>query len=287
MHCECIYCFEGPPALLDVHQAQAAILHSMTTHGSSPGAPTLEIDGAVATITLRRPEVANRLELADLDTLRAQLAEIDANAAVTVLRFASTGKHFCAGFDLGQVAAPGVRPGARFEALADAIEQARPVTIAALQGGVFGGACDLVLACDFRIGTHACEMFVPAARLGLHYYRGGLERFVDRLGLAAAKRVMLAAESFDAQGMREIGMLDRIVDPAEGLMAEVDALSAELAGMAPLALLPMKKHLNRIAHGRLDAEAIERDIAVAETSEDLREGQLAWREKRRPRFTGR
>lgn len=251
-----------------------------------PGTPTLEIAGAVATITLRRPEVANRLEVVDLEALHTHLMQIDADPAVRVLRFASTGRHFCSGFNVGQVGAANVNAGARFEALANAIEGARPVTIAAIQGGVFGGACDLALACDFRLGTPACTMFVPAARLGLHFYRSGLERFVDRLGLAAAKRVMLAAETFDAQGMREIGMLDRIVDAA-ALMAEVDALTADLAGMAPLALLPMKKHLNRIAHGRLDADEIARDIERAERSEDLQEGGLAWQHKRRPQFKGR
>lgn len=250
------------------------------------GAPTLAIDGAIATITLQRPEVANRLELSDLDVLMDQLAAVDANAGVRVLRLGSTGRHFCSGFNVGQVGAAGQQAGARFQQVADAIEAARPVTIAAIQGGVYGGACDFALACDFRLGTTACEMFVPAARLGLHFYRSGLERFVTRLGLAAAKRVMLAAETFDAAGMREIGMLDRVVAP-EQLAAEVEAFSARLAGMAPLALLPMKRHLNAIARGRLDAEAIARDIAAADASEDLREGGLAWKEKRVPRFTGR
>lgn len=261
--------------------------HRADHDAADSGTPTLAIEGAVATITLRRPQLANRLEVVDLDTLRAHLAVVDAAREVRVLRLLSTGRHFCSGFNVGQVATANVNAGARFEALANAIEAARPVTIAAIQGGVFGGACDLALACDFRLGTPACEMFVPAARLGLHYYRSGLERFVDRLGLSAAKRVMLAAEKFDARGMREIGMLDRIVDPADRLMAEVDALGADLAGMAPLALLPMKKHLNRIAHGRLDAQEIARDIAAAEVSQDLREGSLAWREKRPPRFEGR
>jgi enoyl-CoA hydratase/carnithine racemase len=255
--------------------------------GVEAGTPTLDIEGEVATITLRRPELANRLELIDLETLQAQIARVDADATVRVLRLLATGRHFCSGFNVGQVGASGADAGARFEALANAIEAARPVTIAAIQGGVFGGACDLALACDFRLGTPACTMFVPAARLGLHFYRSGLERFVDRLGLAAAKRVMLAAETFDAQGMHAIGMLDRVVDPADRLMSEVDMLSAELAGMAPLALLPMKQHLNRIAHGRLDAGAIARDIATAAASEDLREGSLAWAQKRKPRFTGR
>ncbi len=251
-----------------------------------PGAPTLALDGAIATITLQRPAVANRLELTDLDVLHGHLAAVEAASEVRVLRLVSTGRHFCSGFNVGQVGSAGAQAGARFGELADAIEAARPVTIAAIQGGVYGGACDLALACDFRLGTTACEMFVPAARLGLHFYRSGLERFVTRLGLAAARRVMLAAETFDAAGMREIGMLDRVVAPEE-LAAELEVLSAALAAMAPLALLPMKRHLNAIARGRLDAEAIARDIARADASEDLREGGLAWKEKRAPRFTGR
>ena len=71
------------------------------------------------------------------------------------------------------------------------LEMARPVTVAALHGGVYGGATDLALACDFRVGAHGIDMFMPAARLGLHYYRSGLERYVSRLGLDNAKRLFL------------------------------------------------------------------------------------------------
>lgn len=250
------------------------------------GAPTLAIDGAVATITLRRPEVANRLELADLEVLQAQVAEVNAQAEVRVLCLASTGRHFCSGFNVGQVGSAGPSAGAGFEALANAIEQARPVTVARLQGGAYGGACDLALACDFRIGTPACEMFVPAVQLGLHFYRSGLERFVTRLGVAAAKRILLGAERFDANGMLAIGMLDRLVE-ADRLDAETEAFARRLAGMAPLALLPMKQHLNHIARGMLDVAAFARDIAAADASEDLREGGRAWQDKRAPVFRGR
>lgn len=250
------------------------------------GPPTLDLSGAIATITLRRPALANRLELADLEVLGTQFAMVQTNPDLRVLKLVSTGKHFCSGFNVGQVGAAGATAAARFEALADAIERSRLMTVAVIQGGVYGGACDLALACDFRIGTPACEMFVPAARLGLHFYRGGLERFVTRLGLHAAKRVLLAAERFDAIGMREIGMLDQIVDPASALAAAGEALAQTLAGMAPLAALGMKKHLNRIARGTLDAADLARDIASADHSQDLQEGGLAWIEKRAPVFKG-
>lgn len=254
------------------------------TQASAGESPLLEICGAVATITLRRPQVANRLELSDLDTLRAHLEKVDAMPDVLVLVLRGVGRHFCSGFNIGEM--DGSVVGAHFEALTHAMEQARPVTIAVLNGGAYGGATDLALACDFRLGVPACEMFVPAARLGLLFYRGGLERYVSRLGLAVAKRVLLTGEKFDARQMHDCGFLDTLLPDTDALEAEVARLTTALSGMAPLALLGMKRHLNSIAAGRFDAEAFRRDVARADASEDLREGARAWMEKRAPRFRG-
>lgn len=247
--------------------------------------PLLHIDGALARITLRRPRLANRLEPADLQTLRAQLDEINAKPAVRVLLLTGEGRHFCSGFNIGAV--PGVDAGALFEQLADDWEAARPITVAAIHGGVYGGATDLALACDFRLGLPQCEMFVPAARLGLHFYRGGLERYVTRLGLGWAKRVLLAGETLDGRAMHDCGFLDRLLPDAAALTAATETLAAQLLAMAPLALLGMKQHLNAIAHGSLDAAALRTDIAAANASHDLAEGVAAWQAKRAPRFLGR
>lgn len=252
---------------------------------STAQAPLLQIDGALARICLRRPQVANRLELQDLQTLEQQLAQVNADPGVRVLLLEAQGKHFCSGFNIDAV--PGVDAGALFERLTDAWEAARPVTVAAIQGGVYGGATDLALACDFRLGTPACAMFVPAARLGLHFYRGGLQRYVSRLGLGVAKRVLLAGESLEAQAMLDCGFLDRLLPDAAALQEACAQLCGQLAGMAPLALLGMKKHLNAMAEGRLDVPALQADIAAANASQDLAEGVRAWQERRSPRFTGR
>jgi enoyl-CoA hydratase len=248
--------------------------------------PTLHIEGRIATIALRRPAQANRLEMEDLHALRALVAAVNARADVLVLRLVAEGPTFCAGFNLHAMAGQGVAAGELFERLAGEIEAARPVTIAALQGGVYGGATDLAMACDFRIGAVGCEMRVPAARLGLHYYRGGLERYVALLGAALTRRIMLLAEPFTAEAMLACGLLDRLLPTGEALAGALDAMSAQLAGMAPLSLLPMKHHINAIAHGELDAEAIARDIARAHASQDLEEGSRAWQERRTPVFRG-
>ena len=257
---------------------------STTTPGQIPH---LAIDGRIATITLRRPEVANRLELEDLQTLQAQVDEVNASSALLVLRLVAEGRHFCSGFNIGRVGSGANDAGQRFEALAAALERARPVTIAAIQGGVYGGATDLALACDFRIGTPVSELSVPAAKLGLLYYQGGLERYVSRLGLATAKRVMLTAAKLDATELLACGYLDQLAPSVDALPMVVEELSTILAGMAPLALLGMKKHLNGIAAGTVTEAEFARDIAVAAASDDLREGALAWQEKREPVFQGR
>jgi enoyl-CoA hydratase/carnithine racemase len=248
--------------------------------------PLLTLDGVVATITLRRPSVANRLELSDLDTLLAQVGEVDANETLRVLVLRAEGRHFCSGFNVGQVGGAGGAASDRFEALAGAIETARPLTVAALQGSAYGGAVDLSVACDFRLAAEGIEMMVPASKLGLHFYRGGLERMVARLGLVAAKRVLVAAERLDTAALHRLGIVDRVSAP-DAFAAEVGAFVQQLAALAPLAALPMKQHLNAIARGALDAQAVATDIARALASDDLREGGLAWAEKRAPRFTGR
>ncbi|MCE4538714.1 enoyl-CoA hydratase/isomerase family protein [Pelomonas sp. P7] len=246
--------------------------------------PLLDIQGAVARITLRRPRQANRLAVDDLATLRGFIAAVDANDAVRVLVLAGEGRHFCSGFDLGALGT--VDAGARFGELADAMEAARPITLARLHGGVYGGASDLALACDFRLGAPAVEMFVPATRIGLHFYAGGLRRFVERLGLATAKQVLLAGRTLDATALLGCGYLDQLLPDVQTLDAAVAALTAELLAMAPLALLPMKRHLNAIAAGRLDEAALAADIVKARDSADLAEGQAAWAGKRPASFKG-
>jgi enoyl-CoA hydratase len=247
------------------------------------GAPLLSIEGPVATITLDRPDQANRLEPDDLAVLKDHVAAVDAEADVRVLRLQSTGRYFCSGYDIGRIG--GART-VHFEDMVNAFEDARPVTLALIQGGVYGGATDLALACDFRIGVPEADMFMAAARLGLHFYPRGLQRYLTRLGLDNAKRLFLTGERIDAAEMKAIGFLTHLA-AADALNDKAEGLTRILVGMAPLALLGMKKNLNRMATGRLDEAEMLADIARCVASDDLREGRAAWAEKRPPRFSGR
>jgi enoyl-CoA hydratase len=247
--------------------------------------PSLDVARPIATLTLRRPLSANRLEPEDLTAIVSHLDAVNRDPGILVLQLRGEGKYFCSGYDIASLAAQAGNP-VGFEAMVDAVESARPVTIAVVHGGAYGGGTDVALACDFRIGTAAAEMFMPAARLGLLYYRGGLERYVTRLGLDAAKRIFLTGERLDAQSMRDCGFLTDLTS-ADELEASVRRLTDALTAMAPLALLGTKKHLNRIARGALDVDELHADIARAAASEDLREGAAAWAAKRAPKFTGR
>src|SRR5690606_11469260 len=206
-------------------------------------APELILDGAVATIRLRRPAVANRLSPDDLQTIRQHLETVNQNEGILVLRFIGDGKYFCSGYDISSLAAADAPSSLFFGETIDLIENARPVTIAAIHGGAYGGGTDLSLACDFRVGSPEANMFKPAAKLGLHFYPGGMSRYISRLGLNQAKRLFLTAEKIDAEEMLRIGFLTELVG-ANVLQARVDELSSLLAGMAPIALLGIKKHLN-------------------------------------------
>ena len=247
--------------------------------------PELQLQNHVATITLKRPDVANRLAPEDLPVLIAHVQRINELDDVRVLVLRSEGKYFCSGYDISEVQ-NSQEKGSSFGEMVDAIEQCRAVTIGVIHGGVYGGATDMALACDFRVGSPSAEMFMPAARLGLHFYQAGLERYVTRLGVDTAKRLFLTCERLDSAEMKACGFLTHLVEP-DALNSTVARLTETLSAMAPLPLFGMKKHLNLIARGQHDPAAIAQDVFQTVHSDDLKAGGTAWREKRKPVFKGR
>jgi enoyl-CoA hydratase len=156
-------------------------------------------------------------------------------------------------------------------------------TICRLNGGVYGGATDLALACDFRIGVDTADMFMPAALRGLHYYTSGIRRYVSRLGADNAKRLFLTAQKISAPEMLRIGYLTAMV-AAEALDAEVERLAAILAGNAPVAMRGMKRTINEIARGELDEAAADQRARDSMRGAEIKEGVRAFAEKRPPQF---
>jgi enoyl-CoA hydratase/carnithine racemase len=252
-------------------------------------APLLDIAGARATIRLNRPKHRNRLEADDLDALSKLFDRIEADPAIRVLVLTGTGRAFSAGYDLNSIAERAASAieqksaGSAFETVVNRLEDLALPTICRLNGGVYGGATDLALACDFRIGVDTAEMFMPAALRGLHYYKSGIERYVSRLGVDNAKMLFLTAQKIGATEMLRIGYLTAMV-PVEALDQEVDRLANILAANAPVAMAGMKRAINEFARGKLDEEAADQRHRDSMRSAEIKEGIKAFAEKRPPRF---
>jgi enoyl-CoA hydratase/carnithine racemase len=258
------------------------------TLSHTPGPPLLQIDDGRATLTLNRPAHHNRLHVEDLLALQRHFSALAADPAVKLLVLTGSGSSFCSGFHIGEFDAATDANSAGpqlFEQTVDALEALALPTVCRLNGSVHGGATDLALACDFRVGVSTMDLRMPAARLGLHYYPNGLRRYVSRLGLATAKRLFLLADSLPAAELLALGYLDRLAAPGR-LDAEVQTIADALAAGAPLALRGMKASLNEIARGEFHLSALRAREALCAASADLREGKAAFAEKRAARFTG-
>lgn len=243
-----------------------------------------ELDGAVARITLDRPEAHNALDQAALRELAALLGDWASRDDLRALVVTGRGRSFCAGAALGDVAGADWTDNP-LTAACDALEAFPAPTIAALNGGVYGGGVELALACDFRVGVTGMRAFAPPARLGIHYDPAGLRRAIDRLGSQMTRRMFLLAETFDAEALLGLGFLDHLVPP-EALEAKAAELTTTLAGLAPLAVRGMKRTIRELSRGTLDADAARARVAACFASADHAEGLAAQRERRAPQFTG-
>lgn len=255
--------------------------------------PTLTCRGATAVVGLCRPAQANRLGLEDLAVLASHLEAVEADRQVRVLVIRSEGPTFCSGFNLDDWAqtAGSATPPQRFSRVMDRLATLRPVTIAALQGPCYGGGVDLAMACDLRVATAQVAIAVPAVRLGLQFYRSGLERALRQLPWPLVQRLFLLGERLQPNALQGAGWCHQWVDVPEDLPAEVDALVAQLLALAPLALEGVKQAMSRVGRGGLmsaeDAQQVDALAAATEASWDLQEGVAAWLAGRPPQFEGR
>lgn len=260
-------------------------------NASTGSTPTLDIHGHLARITLRRPARRNALTDEDLHTLLAHFETLNANPEVRVLVLTADTQGqvqpvFSAGYNVGGFENDAHDPGL-FQRVPDALEALRPITVCALNGSVYGGATDFVLACDLRFALAGCVLRMPAAALGLHYYPGGLRRYVTRLGLNTAKRAFLLGRALTVEQLQASSALfEAIVEPLD-FAAAVDDCVAHLLTMAPLASQLTKQSLNELATAHWDEAALRARERVTSESHDFAEGRRAFAERRAPQFLGR
>lgn len=257
---------------------------------AQPSAPVLQIADGVATLTLNRPAQRNKLENGDLQRLLEHFdaVERDTSVRVLVLTANTAGQPkpvFCAGFDIGGFDENG-HGSTFFEQIPDRLAGLRPVTVCALNGSVYGGATDIVLACDLRVGLDGIEWRMPATALGLHYYPSGLQRYVSRFGVLAAKRAFLTARPFSMAQLQALGLFEAVSDAA-GWGATLNALVQDVLALAPLAVQETKRSLNEIASGDYNEQRLREREHLSCASADFAEGRAAFAARRQPVFTGR
>jgi enoyl-CoA hydratase/carnithine racemase len=252
----------------------------------------VETESGIATVTLNRPTKRNAVTLAMWRQLRRVFEAFADDAAVRVVVLTGAGGHFCAGADISEFdqVRTGVEDGAAYEhavdSLTDAITGLMKPTIAGVSGFCVGGGCGLAMACDFRVADRTAQFGIPAARLGIVYGIPDCRNLMHLVGLASAKEILFTGRRFDAVEAHRLGFVDRLADDVPH---EVTALARTLAENAPLSIAGIKLVLQSLAAGQAEHRAAEVAAAMdrAMASDDYREAVRAFREKRRPTFTGR
>jgi enoyl-CoA hydratase len=249
----------------------------------------LSIEGALAVVTVNRPDKRNALDMPTVEEFHAALVEIrKARCSVFIVTGAGD-RSFVAGADINAIKAR-----RRDDALAGinsnlmaAIEGHDAVAIAAVNGFAMGGGCELALSCDLRIASENAVFGLPEPTLGIIPAAGGTQRLPRVVGMGRAKEMILTGAKWDAKKALEFGLVSEVTAAGE-LMNAARAMAARVMALGPLAVRLAKQSLNASANMPLQAGlAFESMIqAVAFESKDKFEGASAFLEKRKPNFTG-
>lgn len=253
--------------------------------------------GYLLTLVLNRPEKRNALTPDMLIQLYETLNQASEDDEIRTVVIRGTGdRAFSSGYDITAIptrVSPvlekqlnGKNP---FDLALDSIINFPYPVIAMLNGYAFGGACDLAVACDLRIAADDIQMGMVPARLGLVYFPDGIQRFIRTIGWTHTKEMFFTARRYKAERLKDMGLVNYVVPRAE-LEAFTFRMAGEISGNAPLALKGMKRIMNLIASSESMRPSVLQEaralVEGAMTSQDIKEGQAAFLEKRKPNFKG-
>lgn len=257
-----------------------------------------EISNSVGTLTFNRPQQGNALSvdlLMDLHLTLKKWAETDDVRVVVIT--GNSDKAFSSGYDIAAIptemnpeTAEILKTNNPLELALNSVKDFPYPVIAMINGYCFGAGLNLAMCCDIRIGADHIKAGMPPAKLGLVYHPQGLSQFIEVMGMARTREIFFTARTYTGGEIKNMGMVDHLV-PVDKLSDTVYAMAEDIAKNAPLSLKGTKKILNRIGTysliGQKYIHEVEALIAEAFNSEDLKEGQAAFLEKRKPVFNGK
>ena len=253
-----------------------------------------DVDDGIALVTFNNPSKRNALSAEIRGALPGVLRALQADGDVRVVVLTGAGgKAFVSGADISEFGEQRTTPDARAEydrKAADAgrawLELEKPI-IAMIQGFCIGGGLLTALQADLRIASDDSQFGVPAARLGLGYGFGGVEQLMQLVGPSWASEILFSARRLSAAEALHCGLVNRVTT-VEALRDEVWSLASTIRDNAPLTVVSLKAAI-REARRAPEKRDLGRVAAMVETcfrSDDYKEGQAAFLEKRVPRFEG-
>jgi enoyl-CoA hydratase/carnithine racemase len=242
----------------------------------------------VLLITINRPDQRNAVNAAVAEGIASALDQLDAETDISVGVLTGAGKGFSAGMDLKAFVA-GERPYAGDRGFAGIVQRppAKPL-IAAIEGFAVAGGLEIALACDLIVASRGARLGVPEVKRSLVAAGGALLRLPRTLPRNLAMELALTGEPIDAERAYELGLVNRLVDPGEAMAGALE-LAAVIAENGPLALTATKRVMTEAADWP-DSEFFARQgeiVAPVMSSEDAREGAVAFAEKRPPVWKGK
>jgi enoyl-CoA hydratase len=247
----------------------------------------IEIVDRVLVVTIDRPEVRNAIDTATAEAIARAMDQLDASPDLTTGVITGAGGTFCTGMDLKAFLA-GERPSVPGRGFAGIVEQPpqKPI-IAAVEGYAIAGGFEIALACDLIVAADDAKFGLPEVKRGLVAAGGGLLRLPVKAPFQLAVEWALTGEFFPATRAAEIGLVSRLTGPGKALEGAL-ALATLIAANGPLAVRATKRILTESREWSA-AEAFDRQREINEpvrSSADAREGALAFKEKREPRWRG-
>ncbi len=248
--------------------------------------------GQTRILTLNRPEVMNSFNFALLRELKEKVEIFQWDPEVRVIIITGAGKAFCAGADLKERATMPEDQVRKFiftlRSLFTFIELMNKPVIAAVNGIALGGGTELALACDIRIASESATMGLTETRLAIIPGGGGTQRLPRIVGKGKAKELIFTGRRVDAKEALEIGLVNKVA-PAGKLIDECLEMAAMICEAGPIAITQAKYAVNYGCEVDLHSGlAIESNAYwVTIPTEDRMEGLTAFREKRKPVYTGK